>query len=273
MLEGYKYPKIWSFSNLQMWNNCPLCWKLKYLDQKASKDGNAFSQYGSFVHGLLEQYEKGELPLIALAEEYDDGFDDNVTKPWPMFPIGLGERYYQDGKQYLENFTGFGDQYEIIGVEDEFVTEIAGYKLIGYVDLILRDKNTGEITIVDHKSKSVKRLQQDWDELVLQLYIYAHYVHEKYGEWPKFLVFNCFRESQMVGEEFNPEEYERMVKWVETTITEILNATEFPDKIAKDANERIAKGKRPLKDNTYFCKTLCDCWDACPIWQTEDLRM
>jgi len=166
-----------------------------------------------------------------------------------------------------------GDQYEIIGVEDEFVTEIAGYKLIGYVDLILRDKNTGEITIVDHKSKSVKRLQQDWDELVLQLYIYAHYVHEKYGEWPKFLVFNCFREAQMVGEEFNPEEYERMVKWVETTITEILNATEFPDKIAKDANERIAKGKRPLKDNTYFCKTLCDCWDACPIWQTEDLRM
>lgn len=264
MIEGYTYPEIFSFSSLSLWHTCRKAWYLKYLRKANTKEGNAFSQYGTFVHGILEKYEKDELPIIALAEEYQNGYDEHVVYG---FPFGMGAKYYQDGLDYFENFTGFGEEFDTVGVEEEFTTEIAGHKLTGFVDLILRNKSTGKYTVIDHKSKSKSTLRSDYKEAVLQLYVYAHHVKEIYGEFPERLVFNLFREGEMFGEEFKQSEYDRMVEWVDGTINEIYAATEFPDKIAKDAEDRIKAGKKPLKNNDFFCLRLCDCFDACDLWK------
>lgn len=45
----------WSFSKLSAFETCPMGFKLQYLDRVPS-DGNAFSDYGTLCHKLLEEW-------------------------------------------------------------------------------------------------------------------------------------------------------------------------------------------------------------------------
>lgn len=61
----------WSFSKLEAFHHCGMMFKLVYLDH-AEKEGNGFSDYGTFCHKLLEEWAKGQIPDFALAEEYQE---------------------------------------------------------------------------------------------------------------------------------------------------------------------------------------------------------
>ena len=60
---------------------------------------------------------------------------------------------------YLDNIDLDLDSYEILGVEKKVEFELFGKRFVGYIDLLLRDKQTDEIIIVDHKSASIKILK------------------------------------------------------------------------------------------------------------------
>lgn len=263
MLSEYKYPEIFSFSSLSLWHTCRKAWFFHYLKRIPKHGTNVYAQYGLFAHELLEKYERGEMPCVMLAEEYTAGYDDHVTD---TFPHGRGRKYYEDGLAYFQNFTGWGDHYEIVCIEEEFLVDIGGVPINGFVDLVLRNKNTGGYVVVDHKSKSLSTLKSSYKESIIQLYIYAHYVRERFGQFPEKLVFNCFRAQELYGEDFHPDEYGRMVAWVINTVREIHEAVEFPDKIAHDAAVRIAQGKKPLASNDFFCINLCAYYEICEKW-------
>lgn len=207
--------------------------------------------YGSFCHKLIELYCKGEIPDFALAEEYANNYGDAVTKPWPPFPKGMPEKYYEQGLQYFENFAGFGDNYEILAVEEKFQLDIGGYPFVGIVDLVLRDKETGEITVIDHKSKSSATMIKDLPTYRKQLYIYAAYVYQKWGVWPKYLKFNLFRENDWVTEEFDGKTFNEVMVWVIDTIKEIIRETEWK-----------------ISPSSYFCRFICGVNRECPAKDT-----
>lgn len=48
---------VWSFSKVNNYNRCPHGFKLTYIDKVPQID-NAFAEYGSFAHSLLEKYFK-----------------------------------------------------------------------------------------------------------------------------------------------------------------------------------------------------------------------
>ena len=83
--------------------HCPFF--TKYVNEE-----NAFSQYGTMVHGILE------------------------------------ESYFNDGVRFFENFDGFKNM-KIIDAEHEFTDDFDDFRIKGFIDLILEDKNTGEITV------------------------------------------------------------------------------------------------------------------------------
>ena len=236
----------YSFSALESFAHCPMMYRLKYIDRVPDQD-NAFGQYGTWCHRLLEQYEKGEIPLIALAEEYKDGYDGAVTRSFPPFPRGMGEKYYQQGLAYFESFQGFGDQYEVLAVEERFELTIGEFQFVGVVDLVLQDKKTGDITVIDHKSKSSNTMHKDLPTFRRQLYVYAAFVKQRFGVWPKYLKFNLFRENEWVTETFDLEEYEQTMKWVVETIENILFETEWK-----------------VCPSSYFCRFVCGVADSCP---------
>lgn len=218
---------------------------LQYL-KKAPCEDNAFAQYGTFCHELLEQWAKGEIPALALASEYEEKYDSAITKSFPPFPKGMPLKYYEAGKEYFESFTGFGD-YRILSVEERFEINIQGYQFVGVADLVLEDPSDGEIIVIDHKSKSMSAMKKELDTYRKQLYTYAAFVHQKFGKYPKKLVFNMFREPTLIEEDFSMDSYNQTMDWIVDTI----------DSIILESNWRVSP-------SSFYCRFVCSVFDSCP---------
>lgn len=209
---------------------------------------NAYASYGTHCHSILERWAKGELMSFELAHVYTAEYDEAVPEYFPPFPRGLAGKYFEEGLQYFKSFDGFGDQYDILSVEDKFGLNIRGNRFVGIADLILRNRNTGLITVIDHKSKSMQSLMKDLKANKRQLYLYAAYVKEKYGVFPTLLRFNMFRYGKWVDEPFSMEAYEEMLDWTEETIRNIRAERDWA-----------------VSSSGYFCKFICSVRDHCPI--------
>lgn len=229
-----------------------MAFKLQYID-RVPQDGNYFSDYGTWAHQLLEQYAKDQIPCFALAEAYEDGYDEAVTHKPPPFPKGMAEKYYDAGLRYFESFEGFGDEWEIAevdgqpAVECRFEINIGGYPFVGVADLILRHKVTGDIMVVDHKSKSKNSMDKELNTYRRQLYVYAAFIKEKFGVFPSILRFNMFKEGYFIDEHFDIDAYNETMEWIVDTIESILLETEWK-----------------VSESSYFCRFICGVLDHCP---------
>lgn len=249
----------YSFSKLDSIEKCPMMFKLEYLDGVEGLD-NAYAQYGTLCHSILEQWAKGELMDFMLADEYASRYDNEVNIPFPPFPAGLGQKMYEAGLSYFEGFDGFGDKYEVLAVEEKFSINIEGYTVTGIADLVLRNTETDEIEIIDHKSKSLKTMKKDLPVYRNQLYIYAMWCKEKFGKYPTKIKFNMFREGNnvFVEENFTSDGLANAKTWILDRIHEINTTEEWR-----------------VSPSSYFCRYICGCSERCEAYQAirqEELR-
>jgi len=224
-------------------------WFLTYYVKNKKSIQNAFAESGTFGHLLLEKFAKGELYAWDLIDEFIDGYDENVTMRFPYNKyVDLGEKNYNCGLNYFEKFEGFDDIGTIVGAEIEVDTYLEDgdikYPYIGFIDLLLKDN--GEYIVLDHKSKSKFKNKKEQAEYSRQLYTYCKYVKEKYGKFPKELIFNMFNADDLVRIEFNIDDYNEAIKWCIDSINEIKNEVEF--------NKYI---------DEFFCKNLCNHREIC----------
>lgn len=234
-----------SFSSLSTFDQCPMAWKLKYIDH-VHDDDNAYGQYGTFAHKILEQWAKGELPEFLMAAMWEDGYDSAVTLPFPPFPKGYGQKVYDQGLAYFQNFHGFGDCYEVLSAEERFEINVGGEIMVGMADLVLRNRENGGIVVVDHKSKSMTAMKKDMETYKKQLYVYAQYVYERFGEYPCLMMFNMFKEDKLIVVEFNEEELAATMQWISETIQRIRDEKEWR-----------------VSCSSYFCRYICGVIDSC----------
>ena len=183
-----------------------------------------------------------------LADAYEAEYDEAVKHYFPPFPKGLAGRYYDEGLQYFRSFDGFGDDMEILSVEDKFELDIRDNRFVGIADLVLRDRNSGGITVIDHKSKSMNSMKKAQYENTRQLYTYAAYVKERFGAFPTLLRFNMFRYGVNIDEPFSMKRYEETMDWIERTIAEIR-----------------AEREGKVSSCSYFCRFICSTRLYCPI--------
>lgn len=232
----------WSFSRLECYERCSQCFFLQYIMKKDSQNG-FFSQYGGFGHKLLEKYFKNELFSFELAKEFKDKYTSKVTAyAPPNKSCDLSARYFEQGKQYFENFNGLED-YEILEVEKQYDFKIDNYDFTGIIDLEVKNNN-GNLEIVDHKSKSKqeqKRIKKDNInnfvklidsryipfQMAIQQYLYCIPVYNTYGEYPEYLNFNMFRINDWYKFKFNKEDFESSKKWAIDTINNIYNENKW----------------------------------------------
>lgn len=236
----------WSFSRVTAYEQCPKQFKLIYIDCEQKLSG-AFSEWGSWCHELLEGFYKKKIPIWELGRRYLEGYPTHVFCSFPRFnaKIDLDQKYFDRGEEFFENFEDPFEEYEIVGVEKEINLSIDGNEFIGYIDLILRDKNRNYI-IVDHKSKSAFKNKEEKEVYLRQLYLYAIYIEQQYGVYPKWLVFDMFRSGKLVWERFSKEKLKKAVKWFSSTINLIYQDEVFSAKPEK-----------------FFCDYLCDVRENC----------
>ena len=183
-----------------------------------------------------------------LADAYEAEYDEAVKHYFPPFPKGMAGQYYDEGLQYFQSFDGFGDDKEILSVEDKFELDIRSNRFVGIADLVLRDRNTGDIIVIDHKSKSMNSMKKAQYENTRQLYTYAAYVKERFGEFPTLLQFNMFRYGVNINEPFAMERYEETMDWIERTIAQIKAEKEWK-----------------VSSSGYFCRFICSTRLHCPV--------
>lgn len=222
----------WSFSRLNSFSSgCKYEWFLHYIECNHSEQG-AFSEFGSFIHKILEMYAKGELDIWDLTEYYEAHFDEAISHDFPNNKfVDLRESYYNKGYDYLENIDLILDNYEVLGVEKEIHFDIAGKHFVGYIDLLLKDKQTGEITILDHKSSTIKILKngsvsksdaEHFKSFVRQVCLYALPVISEYGRVDYF-EWNMFKDRSHIKIPCTQNDIDEAVQWAKQTLDAIAS--------------------------------------------------
>ena len=226
----------WSFSRLNCWHQCKYSWYLQYV-KKADSLQNAFAEYGTLMHETLEKYAKNELLDFMLPDYFADNFEKAITYKFPPNKyVDLRQSYYEKGVKYLENFEGFDTYKEIVGVEKKVEFKIGKYEFIGYIDLLVRDKD-GNLQVIDHKSHNLKPRSNrkkatkgdiELDGFLRQLYLYSIPLLPEYRQLPSYLNFNVFRQNLWIHEPFKKENLEEAKQWAIDTIEDIKKAETFP---------------------------------------------
>lgn len=213
----------WSYSRLTTFEECKYKWLLKYR-LNLSGIGQFFAQYGIFIHHILELYLSGRLSGEELYLYYVTHFSEHVTGRPPSRKVLTN--YYTQGLEYFKKPPR--DASKILYIEHYCEFDFNGNPFCGIIDVILEDD--GSITIRDHKSRALKprsrngrakKADAELDKYLRQLYIYSKFVYDKFGKYPEFLEFNCFRTGIIIREPFVIQEYEAAQAWSASVIKDI----------------------------------------------------
>ncbi len=226
----YKRKKM-SYSKINCYDSCGFQYYLKYVCGKYIFKDNVANTFGSLVHYILEQ----EANCIKNDEDinYDilkdvflhtkpssigskdkeqilgiDKIATNFPMEWHKISDKSGKSYEQKAHDFLK--MGLYDfpiymyehpELEIIGAEVPFEFEYKGYLFNGFIDLVLRNKETGTYIIWDTKTKD-HRFSDKEVITPLQFVCYCYALSLKYGE---NATFECYyylpiiRELQSAG--------------------------------------------------------------------------
>lgn len=251
---------VFSFSRCHSFENCRYEWYLNYLlrDSDGNRiyenEQNFYAAFGKFCHEILEKILKGEMNEHDGFEYYKEHFEEN-TGGFDIPDVTL-DKYYFFGFDYFENLSfEWLKDYDILGIEKECKFELNGINFIGYIDLLIRDKNTKDIIVIDHKSGEyplgkrggvLKRKQSDYEAYKRQLYLYCEQVYKEHGVYPKYIVWNYFRDRKWLHLPFIYEEYKETEEWATNLLKEIHNEENFV----------------PHMDY-FYCENLCGFRNSC----------
>lgn len=265
----------WSYSRLTCFEHCKYEFFLNYIvkdDEEYLAEGNYYAEVGSFVHEILEKIFKGELSPDEASEYYVTHYDDNVFYKARESTM---EKTYEACADYFANvdFSWLND-YEILGVEKSINYKLCDYNFVGFIDLLLRDKSDGKIIIVDNKSseypfrkdgKVKAKLKDTFDKYKKQMYLYAHAVESEYGELPKELWWNHFKDCGQISKiPFLYNEYIASIDWILNTINKIEAEENYSSVIEEcSCNDELAK-------EYFYCNNLCSFRHCCEYNQGVD---
>lgn len=203
-----------SWSQFKTFQKCPKQWQLKYRDGYYIPSDSIHTIFGTALHEALQKYlqvlyhksvkeaEKLDLEEILVQQmrqaylKAKDTFLDSEWKDEGERPASYPEmkKFLMDGKKILNSFKSNRTDYfntqktELIGIELEVNHNIKdNIDYIGYLDVVLRDKDTGKYKIIDLKtSKSGWDKWKKKDKMrVNQLVSYKSYYSEVLDTDPK----------------------------------------------------------------------------------------
>ena len=252
----------WSYSRLSSFEHCKYEFYLNYIihdNDLYLSESNFYAECGSFVHEILAKVLTGEIKAEDALQYYLDNFDDNVC--YRTSPKIVKKKFEACADYFAMIDDDMLKDYEILGVEMENTFKIEGYNFVGFIDLLLRNKSTKEIVLVDHKSAAypagkrggiLKNQQRSFESYKRQMYLYCYAVKQLLGEFPTTICWNHFAdEGKLMKIPFNQKEYEETVQWFIDTIHKIENEKEF----------------EPNRDY-FYCHNLCNFRNSCEYAKT-----
>lgn len=252
MASHYSYlldDMTWSYSRLKAFDDCKYRWFLKYIRQEPSRE-NFFATFGKFCHELLESYYKGEVSKEDLSTRYLTGFYRSVAVD-DVPNQKIFTNYFQSGLAHFSYYQPL--PYNVLAVEKKVEFKLYGLPFVGYIDVL--GKNNSGLLIIDHKSRALKprstkgrvtKTDVELDEYLRQLYLYSRAILQETTEYPKELIFNCFRTNTIIEEKWKRDRQDDAVEWAIKKIDDIYKEEDFKPDV-----------------DFFKCKYLCEMRDSC----------
>lgn len=192
-----------SYSQYGMYSSCQQQFKLKYVDKLGISNTNIHLIFGTAMHEVIQHFldvmynvsKKQALTLNlnqmlfdTLVVQFNKEKEGNENKD-PCTQAELGE-FYDDGKKILKYFTSKLDKlyaksgYELIAIEQVLNAEIKpGVNFIGFIDVLLKDKVSGEYVIIDLKTstRGWNSYQKNDKVKTSQMLLYKKFYSDKYN--------------------------------------------------------------------------------------------
>ena len=187
-----------SYSQLSMYNECPLRWKLNYVDKLRIFESSIHLIFGTAMHEVLQTYleimyndsvkNADLLPLEEmlrdkLIEQFKIAEEQDGKAPCTKEDL---QEFFQDGcniidffkKRRADYFSKRG--YKLIGCEVPIDVDLKkNVKMVGYLDIVILDEMTNTLKIYDIKTstrgwnKWMKKDENKTQQLLLYKQFYA----------------------------------------------------------------------------------------------------
>jgi len=193
-----------SYSQYGMYSTCQEQYKLNYIDKLGTSSANIHTIFGSAMHETIQHFldvmynvTKKQALQLNLEEMLYKQLVEHFTKENEkmedgMFPCTkqeLGE-FFEDGKLILQYFRNKLDKlysksgFELLAIEQVLNAEVKpGVHFIGFIDILLKDKSTDEVIIIDLKTstKGWSKYQKNDKIKTSQMLLYKKFYSEKYN--------------------------------------------------------------------------------------------
>jgi putative RecB family exonuclease len=168
-----------SFTQISLYRSCPLCYKLQYIDGLKAKEKSYFS-FGTTMHACAERFFRVNTPPPPSLPELLEFYNQNWLSQGYESPEEE-ERYREYGKEILKRFWEIHSaNFRLpIAIERNFVVDIEGIKLRGFIDRV--DKlESGGLAVIDYKTNK-ELFTADYLASDLQLTIYQMAAEHTWG--------------------------------------------------------------------------------------------
>jgi len=199
-----------SFSQYQMWKVCPHRWKLNYIDKHYTYTPSTAALFGTVMHEVLQEYVKNiyEKSIVEANKlDLDEMLHTGIRNEYKKLLTENNEihfstdkelkEYYADGVQILQWFKAHRadffqkKDYELVGIEVPInIVPLETHptvKLVGFLDLVIKNTKTGDIYIYDFKTST-----NGWNKYAKtdkvktsQLLLYKTYYAKQYDISPE----------------------------------------------------------------------------------------
>lgn len=192
-----------SYSQYSMYSKCPYSWKLNYLEGKRIYEASLNMCFGTAIHHALQEYIKilytvGQVQADSLdvhqmfKDKFKEETDKAVTKDNLKYTEDDYTGFVYDSDDILNAFLSTSNRikhfpsnkYEFIGVELPLELDIKNnVGFVAYVDLVLKEKETGKIKIFDFKTSTLgwNKWQQQDSSKVDQVLLYKAFYSKKFN--------------------------------------------------------------------------------------------
>jgi hypothetical protein len=290
--------KTVSFSQYSKWLKCPMDWKLSYIDKLAPYEASIHTTFGTAIHAALQEYlrllytvgtaEADALDAFGLfKKEYEEGLKDLKIATEEQLKLSEEERdtlglitqdvvkeFENDGKVILDHVLAYSQRgkhfpskkYELVGIELPLEIPLKGGTILykGFLDIVLRDKLTKKVLILDFKTSTNgwNKYQKADRTKVDQLLLYKRFYNQMFKvpmndiEIEFFVVKRKLYEDvafpQQRIQRISPPDGKMSMKEVETSFLEFINNGFDKDgEYNKDAV--FIKNPGKAKKNCKYC--------------------
>jgi putative RecB family exonuclease len=251
--------KFYSHSKLSTYEQCPLKYKLRYIDKiKPVIEKTIEAHLGTCVHDTLEWIYNSvkenpgkEISIDDMITRYAVKWQDEFSEEILIVKKHMNAKdYFNKGVEFLMNYYQKYAPFKDGTIECEkkiFITLDENTKIQGFIDRLVNNIEEGVYEIHDYKTANTLPTQKKMDQ-DRQLALYSIAIKEIYGKDKEVaLIWHYLAHNQKIVSKRTNEQLEQLKEQTIKLIRQIESANEFPH-------------------NTSILCDWCEYKEICPAW-------